>query len=116
MHSTPIIVRDEQGNDLGGEKQRPPSPSCAQGERETWIVPRGANRSQPTTAYRDLTSGGATNSTITNQGFAYDPNADTWTALPTSNNTLDRGGFYKKSTEMLPAMPTSSGCRRTRPR
>ena len=36
---TPITFRDEQGHDLGGETQPPASPSCAQGERETWIVP-----------------------------------------------------------------------------
>ncbi|WP_127353859.1 carboxypeptidase regulatory-like domain-containing protein [Actinacidiphila soli] len=66
-----------------------------------------------------LVSGGVTNgfSTITNQGFAYNPRSDAWTALPNSNNTLYRGGsacaFYKiggatgtsapsKSSEMLP--------------
>ncbi|WP_285579879.1 carboxypeptidase regulatory-like domain-containing protein [Actinoallomurus iriomotensis] len=48
-----------------------------------------------------LVSGGVTNgtSTLTNQGFAYDPDANAWTALPNSNNTLYRGaaacGFYK---------------------
>jgi hypothetical protein len=66
-----------------------------------------------------LVSGGVTNgfSTITNQGFAYDPHADTWTALPNSNNILYRSGsacgLYKiggsssgnaptKNSEMLP--------------
>ncbi|MER6103796.1 kelch repeat-containing protein [Streptomyces sp. NPDC001832] len=48
-----------------------------------------------------LVSGGVTDgsTTITNQGFAYDPGANTWTALPNSNNTVYRGGsacgFYK---------------------
>jgi N-acetylneuraminic acid mutarotase len=31
-------------------------------------------------------------SAVTNQGFAYDPNANTWTALPDSNNATYRGG------------------------
>ncbi|GAB3989403.1 hypothetical protein GCM10029978_114420 [Actinoallomurus acanthiterrae] len=41
-----------------------------------------------------LVSGGVTNgtSTLTNQGFAYHPDSDSWTALPNSNNTLYRGG------------------------
>jgi hypothetical protein len=41
-----------------------------------------------------LVSGGVTNgtSTLTNQGFAYRPDSDSWTALPNSNNTLYRGG------------------------
>ena len=48
-----------------------------------------------------LVSGGVTNnnSTITNQGFSFDPGANAWTALPNSNNTVYRGGsacgFYK---------------------
>ncbi|MFI1092451.1 carboxypeptidase regulatory-like domain-containing protein [Streptomyces sp. NPDC020917] len=48
-----------------------------------------------------LVSGGVTdhNSVLTNQGFAYDPEADVWAALPNSNNTLFRSGsacgFYK---------------------
>jgi subtilisin family serine protease/N-acetylneuraminic acid mutarotase len=48
-----------------------------------------------------LVSGGVTNgsTTLTNQGFAYDPRSDAWTPLPNSNNTLYRGGsacgFYK---------------------
>ncbi|MER6105999.1 carboxypeptidase regulatory-like domain-containing protein [Streptomyces sp. NPDC001832] len=48
-----------------------------------------------------LVSGGVTDhsSVLTNQGFAYDPEADAWAALPNSNNTLYRGGstcgFYK---------------------
>jgi hypothetical protein len=48
-----------------------------------------------------LVSGGVTNgaSTITNQGFAYSPDSNSWTALPNSNNALYRGGaacgFYK---------------------
>jgi N-acetylneuraminic acid mutarotase len=48
-----------------------------------------------------LVSGGVTNgaNTLTNQGFAYDPASNTWTALPNSNNSLYRGasacGFYK---------------------
>ena len=66
-----------------------------------------------------IVSGGVTNgtSTLTNQGFAYDPSANSWTALPNSNNALYRGasacGFYKiggslgqfnavKSGEVLP--------------
>ena len=66
-----------------------------------------------------VVSGGVTDgtSTITNQGFAYDPSANSWTALPNSNNALYRGasacGFYKiggslgqfnavKSSEVLP--------------
>ncbi|WP_326719861.1 carboxypeptidase regulatory-like domain-containing protein [Streptomyces sp. NBC_00243] len=48
-----------------------------------------------------LVSGGVTsgNSAVTNQGFTYDPHADSWSALPNSNNTAYRGaaacGFYK---------------------
>ena len=48
-----------------------------------------------------LVSGGVTanSSTITNQGYSFDPNADAWTALPNSNNSAYRGGsacgFYK---------------------
>ena len=48
-----------------------------------------------------LISGGVTNNnaTITNQGFALDPAANTWTAIANSNNTEYRGGsacgFYK---------------------
>ncbi|WP_406423507.1 carboxypeptidase regulatory-like domain-containing protein [Streptomyces sp. NBC_00842] len=48
-----------------------------------------------------LVSGGVTNrsTTLTNQGFAYDPGSDTWAALPNSNNAVFRGGsacgFYK---------------------
>jgi N-acetylneuraminic acid mutarotase len=48
-----------------------------------------------------LVSGGVTadSSEVTNQGFAYDPASDHWTALPNSNNSLYRGGsacgFYK---------------------
>jgi hypothetical protein len=34
-----IIFRDDNGKDLGGEQKPPSSPSCTQGERETWIVP-----------------------------------------------------------------------------
>jgi N-acetylneuraminic acid mutarotase len=66
-----------------------------------------------------LISGGVTNgfSTVTNQGYTYDPDSNAWTALPNSNNALYRGGaacgFYKiggsvggfapsKSSEMLP--------------
>jgi N-acetylneuraminic acid mutarotase len=66
-----------------------------------------------------LVSGGVTNqsSTLTNQGFAYLPDSDSWTALPNSNNAAYRGaaacGFYKiggstggsspsKNTELLP--------------
>ncbi len=68
---------------------------------------------------RLIVSGGVTNgtSTLTNQGFAYSPDANSWTALPNSNNALYRGGsacgFYKiggslgqfnavKSGEVLP--------------
>jgi hypothetical protein len=48
-----------------------------------------------------LLSGGVTGgfSTVTNQGYAYDPSSDSWTALPNSNNTDYRGGsacgFYR---------------------
>src|SRR5215831_13157172 len=48
-----------------------------------------------------LTSSGVTNgfSTITNQGFAYDPSADSWTALPNATFARYRAGgscgFYK---------------------
>ena len=66
-----------------------------------------------------LVSGGVTNgaATLTNQGFAYDPNTNAWTALPNSNNAVYRGGaacgLYKiggaignyspvSSSEMLP--------------
>jgi N-acetylneuraminic acid mutarotase len=73
-----------------------------------------------------LVSGGVTDgmTTLTNQGFVYDPVANAWTALPNSNNTLYRGGaacgFYKiggssggftaaKSTEMLPGYDQCSG-------
>jgi len=48
-----------------------------------------------------LVSGGVTANfaTVTNEGYAYDPTSDTWTALPNSNNTLYRGagacGFYR---------------------
>jgi N-acetylneuraminic acid mutarotase len=48
-----------------------------------------------------LVSGGVTNSsgTVTNQGFAYNPSSDSWTALPNANNALYRGGsacgFYQ---------------------
>jgi Carboxypeptidase regulatory-like domain/Kelch motif len=68
---------------------------------------------------RLLVSGGVTNDngTLTNQGYAYDPGTDAWTALPNSNNTVYRTGstcgLYKiggstggyapvKSSEMLP--------------
>lgn len=46
-------------------------------------------------------SGGVTNnfSTVTNEGFAYDTNANSWTPIENSNNTVYRGGsacgFYK---------------------
>lgn len=46
-------------------------------------------------------SGGVTDnfSTVTNEGFAYDPSGDSWTAIENSNNTVYRGGsacgFYK---------------------
>jgi N-acetylneuraminic acid mutarotase len=38
--------------------------------------------------------GGAINggSAVTNQGFAYDPDTDTWSTLPNSNNSTYRGG------------------------
>ncbi len=41
-----------------------------------------------------LLSGGVTDNsaTLTNEGFVYDPAADTWTPLPNSNNTLYRSG------------------------
>jgi N-acetylneuraminic acid mutarotase len=48
-----------------------------------------------------VVSSGVTNgfSTITNQGFTYDPSADTWTALPNAQFPRYRGsgscGFYK---------------------
>jgi hypothetical protein len=50
---TPIMFRDEHGDDLGGETQRPPTWSCSQGERETWIVPP---RGEPATADDDARS------------------------------------------------------------
>jgi hypothetical protein len=73
-----------------------------------------------------LVSGGVTNanSTVTNQGFAYDPNSGAWTALPNSNNALYRGGsacgFYKiggsiggtsplQNAEMLPGYDQCGG-------
>ncbi|MGH3380784.1 MAG: carboxypeptidase regulatory-like domain-containing protein [Actinoallomurus sp.] len=66
-----------------------------------------------------IVSGGVTDgtSTLTNQGFAYSPETNSWTALPNSNNSLYRGasacGLYKiggslgqfnavKSGEVLP--------------
>jgi N-acetylneuraminic acid mutarotase len=41
-----------------------------------------------------LLSGGVTggNSTVTNQGYAYDPSSGSWTALPNANNADYRGG------------------------
>ncbi|WP_197701589.1 S8 family serine peptidase [Micromonospora echinospora] len=48
-----------------------------------------------------LLSGGAVadSTAVTNEGYAYDPRADKWTALPNSNNSLYRGaaacGFFK---------------------
>jgi N-acetylneuraminic acid mutarotase len=48
-----------------------------------------------------LLSGGVTNgfSTITNQGYAYDPSSGSWTALPNANAVVYRGGsacgFYR---------------------
>ncbi len=48
-----------------------------------------------------IISGGVTDNfaTITNEGFAYDPGADTWSPIPNSNNVVYRGGsacgFYK---------------------
>ncbi|MFD8780546.1 kelch repeat-containing protein, partial [Streptomyces sp. NPDC059916] len=48
-----------------------------------------------------LTSGGVVNggSAITNQGFAFDPSAGTWSALPNANAAQYRGGgasgFYR---------------------
>ena len=48
-----------------------------------------------------LVSGGVTDdfSTITNEGFSYDPGTDTWSPLPNSNITAYRGGstcgFYR---------------------
>ena len=46
-----------------------------------------------------VTSGGGTPRPLTNQGFAYDPQAGTWTALPNANTATYRGagalGFYK---------------------
>ena len=73
-----------------------------------------------------IVSGGVTNgaSTLTNQGFAYDPDANAWSALPNSNNTLYRGGsacgFYKiggstgqfnavKNSEELPGYDQCTG-------
>ncbi|MFJ1764629.1 hypothetical protein ACIOD2_30195 [Amycolatopsis sp. NPDC088138] len=35
----PIVFRDAHGTDLGGDWRHPASPSCSQGERETWVVP-----------------------------------------------------------------------------
>ena len=46
-----------------------------------------------------LVSGGATENSVTNEGFAYDPAADRWTPIPNANETVVRGGsacgFYK---------------------
>jgi hypothetical protein len=41
-----------------------------------------------------LFSGGVTNgfTTVTNQGYAYDPSSGSWTALPNANNADYRGG------------------------
>jgi hypothetical protein len=50
---------------------------------------------------RLLVSGGVTQdgTVITNQGFGYDPDSDTWTPIPNANNALWRSGsacgFYK---------------------
>jgi N-acetylneuraminic acid mutarotase len=41
---------------------------------------------------RLLVSGGITSSTITNEGFAYDPGTDSRTRLPAANNVTYRGG------------------------
>ncbi|BCJ36930.1 hypothetical protein Athai_44330 [Actinocatenispora thailandica] len=41
---------------------------------------------------RLLVSGGASTSTVTNQGFAYNPQDDTWSALPNANQATYRGG------------------------
>jgi N-acetylneuraminic acid mutarotase len=67
----------------------------------------------------------AGSSKLTNQGFAYNPDTDSWTALPNSNNTVYRAagacGFYKiggssgglfqmqNSTEMLPGYDQCDG-------
>ncbi|MDQ3577852.1 MAG: hypothetical protein M3443_09685 [Actinomycetota bacterium] len=34
-----IVFRDDRGVTVGGHQQLPPSPSCHQGERETWVDP-----------------------------------------------------------------------------
>ncbi|MFC5825939.1 S8 family serine peptidase [Nonomuraea insulae] len=53
------------------------------------------------TGGRLVVAGGVTNggSALTNEAFSYDPDADTWTALPNSRNALYRGaatcGLYK---------------------
>ncbi|MET9382394.1 carboxypeptidase regulatory-like domain-containing protein [Streptomyces sp. NPDC002928] len=60
-----------------------------------------------------LVSGGVTSgiSAVTNQGFAYDPHADAWSALPNSNNAVYRGaaacGFYKIGGSTGGASPSS---------
>lgn len=38
-----------------------------------------------------LISGGTTDTTLTNEGFGYDPSAGAWSDLPASNNTVYRG-------------------------
>lgn len=59
-------------------------------------------------------SGGVTNnfSTVTNQGFSYDPTADSWSAIANSNNTVYRGasacGFYKIGGSVGGFSPVSS--------
>lgn len=74
-----------------------------------------------------IVSGGVTDgtSTITNQGFAYSPDSNSWTALPNSNNALYRGasacGFYKiggsvgqfNATKSVEALPGYDQCAAT---
>ncbi|KAB8195434.1 S8 family serine peptidase [Nonomuraea phyllanthi] len=70
-----------------------------------------------------LVAGGVTKggSTLTNEAFAYDPDADVWTALPNSRNALFRGaaacGFYKiggadgpRVTPYSEVLPGYDGC------
>jgi hypothetical protein len=61
-------------------------------------------------------SGGVTgdrvsSDTLTNQGFAYSPDTDSWTALPNSNNVVYRAGaacgFYKIGGNLGVAFPSS---------
>ncbi|WP_326636907.1 S8 family serine peptidase [Nonomuraea fuscirosea] len=72
---------------------------------------------------RLVVAGGVTNggSALTNEAFAYDPDADAWTALPNSRNALYRGaaacGLYKiggangpRVTPFGEVLPTLDAC------